>query len=604
MKRIFLSLVILFFCTSSTAFAKLKLQATIDYATMTLEDEAQILVTINGGTASEPVVPQVPGLDIVPHGKQSQFSFVNGAMSYSYTYQFTVIPSDKGEYTIPAFIAYSDGQEYKSNELHLAITAANYSQQPPQNLAPQKQQQNKTQNQIDQKVQEQVDEKLASNPDNATPFWLVSTVNKVNPFVSEQILYRFKFFSRVNVNLDEIKLPEFKDFYTEVAVPEQKGRENINGQTYTTYEIVYALSPLKSGPLHIDEAQIGITFRDASKKGNSGNWDPFGQMGKLNKKNLRSPSIDLEVRELPKPIPNDFANLVGQFQIEAEFDHTQIKLGDSTKLTVSLSGLGNLKEADLPDWNLNNFKIYKDKPLTDTHVTPDGIEGVKTFQLAFVPTVSGDLTLPELSLSYLDSETEKYVQLFIPPQTLQVLDAGQGQSSQGVFATNVNDNTKNNTPALKNILGLFDDVNQAQQFKRQAIPNPLVCLFGYFIPLLIVLLPAFKKVRLPVSKKNSQKKNTKIALRSLLQLLADQNASTQDVYLKIKELLTHLLGVNVITQTAQEIQAVVSKSKLQVPAQLFIWLQRLEQQNYSAQQQKLTLTEVKELSKVLQEVCQ
>ena len=91
--------------------------------------------------------------------------------------------------------------------------------------------------------------------------------------------------------------------------------------------------------------------------------------------------------ELPKDgKPNNFNNTIGEFKMVATLGKTELEVGDTTTLTVTVSGRGNVRGISLPEPQLkNSFKIYRDQPETHQTVVGNQIVGKKIFKSSSSP---------------------------------------------------------------------------------------------------------------------------------------------------------------------------------------------------------------------------
>ena len=151
--------------------------------------------------------------------------------------------------------------------------------------------------------------------------------------------------------------------------------------------------------------------------------DPFFSFSTGRPLTLTSESLELQVLPLPEQgRPEDFSGLVGSFKIESQLEPSTIKAGESTTLTVLLSGRGNVNRIpDLKIPELEYIKIYGDQPALE--VVPDvkGLKGSKTMKWALVPEKEGNHQIPQLKISYFDTAQNKYRMISTSPHSITVL---------------------------------------------------------------------------------------------------------------------------------------------------------------------------------------
>src|SRR5207248_4580414 len=85
-----------------------------------------------------------------------------------------------------------------------------------------------------------------------------------------------------------------------------------------------------------------------------------------------------------------------------------VAVGDSTTLSLTVEGRGNVKDSPAPNLELKGFKVYDDQPSFKASVTDGKIGGVKTFKKALVPLENGKLEIPKVTLDYFDPKTGTY----------------------------------------------------------------------------------------------------------------------------------------------------------------------------------------------------
>jgi len=183
-----------------------------------------------------------------------------------------------------------------------------------------------------------------------------------------------------------------------------------------------------------------------------GSRDPFGDplfsnnffsFGRSETRRFSSGSLLVKVNALP-PYNNSaipFSGVVGKLDIKAELDKTELKAGESATLTLTLSGAGNLMDAQLPAINLPaDFKVYDDSPVEEIELTLKGYEGQKVFKKAIVPVNQGSYTIKPLSFSFFNVTNRQYEVASTSSITLNVAPSDSSASLQtgGNLAANGN----------------------------------------------------------------------------------------------------------------------------------------------------------------------
>ena len=382
--------------------AQIVVSATVTPTAITLGETATLTVSVN--QVQEVDAPELPPLadtfDVLSQGSSSNISFINGQMSTQITYTYLLSPKRDGAVVIGPITVRVGGQAYRSAPISLAIGPGSASLGTPPNPAP-------------------------SSTDTATEAYFITTdLTTTTPYLNEQLLYTFRFYTRVSVDQAVLNLPEFNHFFKEEVVPERKYYDTIGGHRYVVTEKVYALFPSKTGALTIDPARLQLSVTNSTWSGGNSllNSRLFNlRLPQTEQKVLTSQALSLSVSPLPEPEPADFSNLVGNFSLSMTLDRAALQTQESATVTIDVRGRGNIGDAVLPDWPLPpSLKVYDDKPETTSDKTPQGIQGLKRFKRAIVPSRAGDYTLPPLTLSYFNPQTQRYETISTEPVSLAV----------------------------------------------------------------------------------------------------------------------------------------------------------------------------------------
>lgn len=537
------------------AHAQVNVQASLDVASMTLEDEATIAVSVSGSmSADDPVVPKVTGLDIVQVGRSSQIQIINGSVTTTAQFSFTVIASEEGVFSIPPFSVSAGGKIYHSNPLKLTVTKGGYSNRPPPNSGTPFAQQ------LPGFSQQPIAPPESFPPDSRDdPFWITTTVSKTNPKISEQILFRFKLYASQTADIVDLGLPKFDDFLAEEVVPEKKGAEIVRGRRYSTYEVVYALSPLKSGALRIGETNLKLRYYVNATNPRSDLFDrffndPFFNRGSKPKDTiLRAPSIDLDVGALPEPVPGDFTGLVGNFGVRAESGAAVIAAGDSLTYTVTLSGKGNVKDAKLPALEIPQAKTYEDKPAVDTKKSEDGIGGSKTFKIAIVPSVEGDFEIPARTLSYYDASVGRYERLTLDAIPFRVTPPVQKENTNSVMTGTAVPRADGEDRAYTDLAPLVNDAEEVFGNRPRHVGDAAFAVVAFGLPLGFFILLVWIRFK-PGHGRFRERKLKKSRLSEVYRLIDGKSASGAEVLERLQHYFGSFIDGSGRALTAQEIE--------------------------------------------------
>ena len=271
--------------------ADVSVSASVDTTTASLEDYIQLSVSVEG-TRMEPSLAGLDDFKVTSRGSSSQVRIVNGQMSSSYEYSYLLQPLKPGTFTIGPFTVLHKKTAYASDTITLTISKHSAGT-------------------------------TDTDTDAARVVFVTAEIDNQNPYVHQQIIYSFKFYSRVQIGKAQLSAaPDFEGFVSESLGKEREYRRVINGQTYSVTELRWALFPVKSGVLTIDASTLDcdVVLRERSRRGRFN--DPFfddsffGFGARTERKTLRTEPLTVMVHQLPaQGRPDGFAQLVGEFEL-------------------------------------------------------------------------------------------------------------------------------------------------------------------------------------------------------------------------------------------------------------------------------------------------
>lgn len=381
----------------------LEVRAWVDKTEATLEDQIFLTVSVSGARRlpGEPVLPPLPEFSVTKGGTSSRTEIVNGTIRTSAEVTYLLAPRRVGTYTIGPVRIESKGHTFESQPLVVKILPAD------------------------------------SSAESRPMAFVTQHVDVVSPFVRQQIVYTFRFFRRVQSVEAQWEPPSFQGFWVEDLGKERQYEKIIGGQRYAVTELKKALYPLSEGSGKIEETRLacklviertrsprsGDSFLDNSFLGGSF----FGRQTQTITKNLRADPILLDIRPLPEAgRPDGFEGLVGSFAVRAEVGQTELRAGDSTTLTVTVTGDGNLRDlVALSPEEIPGFKVYPDKPSFQLEIQGERLLGTKVFKKALVPLEDGILEIPSQEIPYFDPGTGSYRIARTDPFTLKIEKNGE-----------------------------------------------------------------------------------------------------------------------------------------------------------------------------------
>ena len=365
-------------------------------------EQFRLSYTVNTQDVSGFRAAQMPdGLEVLmgpSTSTQSSFQMVNGHTSStsSVTYTYILVAQRQGSFTIPAAHATVEGKSISSNELHLKVVGQSQGGQS------QGHQQSST-----------GDVRPAGSAISGSDLFIKVSASKQHVREQEPILLTYKVYTLVGLTQLNGKMADLKSFYTrEVPLPQEKSFqvEQFNGRPYRTVTWQqYVMFPQATGKLEIPS----ITYEGLVVQQNR-SVDPFeaffnGGSGYIEvKKQIKAPGITIQVDPLPQR-PAGFSGGVGQYNISATLDKTDVKANDPIKLQVVVSGIGNMKLLKEPVVQFpKDFDKYDAKVTDKTRLTTQGLEGSIIYDFLAVPRHQGDFEIPAIEYVYFDTQAGDY----------------------------------------------------------------------------------------------------------------------------------------------------------------------------------------------------
>uniref|UniRef100_Q31JK5 Protein BatD n=1 Tax=Hydrogenovibrio crunogenus (strain DSM 25203 / XCL-2) TaxID=317025 RepID=Q31JK5_HYDCU len=248
--------------------------------------------------------------------------------------------------------------------------------------------------------------------------FLESSINLTSPYVQQEVLFTLRFYHLGQFINGNIRPPTFHQAITENIRNQFHYQKNVNGRLYDVYEWTWAFYPQKSGPMVIPPQSFNgrIQYR-----------------GQLKAVKDQTQSIELKVLPKPKSYPTNSAWLPAK-EVTLKDDlqtSTPVRVGDSITRTLSLKAEG-LLASQLPEFQFKDqagFHVYPDKATNNNQKTEQGMLSQKLQKIAIVPTRAGHVTLPAITVSWWNTQTNQLETQTLAEKTIRVLPAVNKQQN-------------------------------------------------------------------------------------------------------------------------------------------------------------------------------
>jgi len=247
-----------------------------------------------------------------------------------------------------------------------------------------------------------------------------TSVDTNSTYVQGQILYNVKLYYSESISGDCPPPPQLEDAVIETIEAERRYESTVNNRRYYVLEKQYAIFPQKSGPLIIPrEAFVGSRGRG-------------GLFSSRQRVNAVSQNHTINVRTIPSEFRGDNWIPARQLMLQEAWaeDPPVFRVGEPVNriLTMTAVGLAASLLPPLAELDLDNAKTYADPAESTEQASNAGIIASNRTTIGIVPIQEGRLTLPEISINWWNTQTDKLETAFIPEATYQVLPAIGGVS--------------------------------------------------------------------------------------------------------------------------------------------------------------------------------
>jgi hypothetical protein len=335
----------------------------------------------------------------------TSYSNINGKSSSAKSYSYILQATRKGTFVIDPATAMWAGKVIKTNDIKIKVTEPKVTQ-------------------------------WNDDPDGNSFVRMELSSNEGYP--GQVIQLDYVLYTRQNVERYDIAQVDYPDgFYVENVRNhrEQPQKKIIQGKEFLRAVLrrdrLYAL---KTGKYRLGPATISLDI--PVENGRSSFF-----FRETRTEILTAPASDIQIFELPSPVPESFAGAVGQFSMSASVKKPTVVTGEAIVLNIEVEGTGDPKMVKAPTQNWPSFLENYPPTVVNEQIMERGGQAIMKKSFEYFAVCQKDTVftfVPEMT--YFDPEEKTYHTLRADTMTIAVL--------RGVPKSIDNENTPGWDPEL------------------------------------------------------------------------------------------------------------------------------------------------------------
>lgn len=453
----------------------------------------EVQFTLENAEGRDFQAPSFGGFKVISGPSMSlSTSIINGKMTSSRSYTYTLMAGDRGTFAIPPAQITVGNRTLRSNSLTIEVV-------------------------------EGKQEGGGAGSDDADVF-VKAEIDTAVIYPGQQLRVDYKIYTTVNIrNYNAVSEDDYAEFYYRYVqdFDRRSYLEVVDGVQYKVQTLrSIALFGQKAGEYRIDPfvVQVGIGVRDDRRS--------FFFNTRTIPRTLSTDPLTVRVRDLPEPAPEAFTGAVGDYEMAVQINRNQLSTDDALVLTVQLTGDGDAKRWTPPslDYLSDQFEMYPPKIVEDNSTDAGGlIRNRKVIEYILIPRETGTLRFTA-DFTYFNPDSTAYLTLTSRPIEVQVT---RGTHTQGVAAIDIGGQEERQFAGLKSPTRL----PRRRGAFRLTVVHGVLALLPF---LLLGILVVFKKRHEAFASLDPSEKRRlrarKVALRYLEEAKQHLHGSDREFY--------------------------------------------------------------------------
>ncbi|MBR0572635.1 MULTISPECIES: BatD family protein [Pasteurellaceae] len=305
---------------------------------------------------------------------------------------------------------------------------------------------------------------------------ITASIDKTTYYQFQEIPLTVHIETSLPLQQAELIAPTSADFELSQTGDDRVTQMVKDGQPISVIERHYFLRPQKTGDLTLPpfvlrgylQGKRQDPFADFQRQfGGFDNFfnSPFDDMISQGEPfAIKSEPLSVSVQTSAKSQAGEWFLPAKSVQLQAKWQipNPTFNVGEAVTRKIDLIALGATPE-QLPKLTFSNadgVKIYVDSDKTASQETPQGTQALREISVSIVPTQAGKITLPEIQVKWLNTQTNKQEIAVLPAQTITV--EGLPNTAPTSALQNVNSQTTTQTKAIKSEPPKIEKIENAQ----------------------------------------------------------------------------------------------------------------------------------------------
>jgi len=366
----------------------ISVEAEVNIRQVVLDSFIRLTIKVSGTQDVAPVeLPNIEGFESRYLGPSSQTTIINGQMTKSIAFSYSLFPVKIGTFQIPSITLTKDGQRYSTDPIEVEVVDAQGAMS------------STGAGQVSAGLEDKV--------------FLALKVPREAVYLNEKLPIKIILFV-TDVSIRDIQFPKLETGGVRMEKMDQPRQytQVIRGVRYEIVEFDTVIYPMRTGAITLGPAQLecnrvvrGSRQRNSPFGGGFMDDSFFNSFFDTYEKvpmTLVSQEVALNVLPLPEEEkPKEFSGAVGNYNFEMTVSPREVKVGDPITVRMTVSGRGNLNAVHFPEIGGKHlFKTYN----------PDikEQEGAKILEQVIIPKSDSVTGVPIVKFSYFNTDLGKY----------------------------------------------------------------------------------------------------------------------------------------------------------------------------------------------------